>query len=275
MKKILVRYAFAIALVLYAGMAVAVDAARSDRKLPAVDAEQYAEFMKNEVYDLEDLVEGAELQRLYFNRITPPSGPLFQPMFPSVVPFFSENYEEAFWSRLFGESRNSVVLYPLSIIQDPETRETLIYNSVGDRLVAVPSDEPIQDWPENAHPSRITLLLDLLPSEDVEPYLYVEDRIDDSLRAEEARTSRSGGMTRKSLGPTEFGIADIQTLTNGNVRVTVTNGTDIAELFAYTVEHASTLSGSNIIWTLASPSFNGVDETWKCRCPPAFQSFDL
>ncbi|MDR0993197.1 MAG: hypothetical protein LBN38_01320, partial [Verrucomicrobiota bacterium] len=41
-------------------------------KLAAVDLAQYADIFENEVFDLQDLAEGAEIQRRFFNRITPP-----------------------------------------------------------------------------------------------------------------------------------------------------------------------------------------------------------
>jgi hypothetical protein len=51
--------------------ALASDSARIE-KPAAVDAEQYADFIENEVFDIQDLAEGAEIQRRRFNRMTPP-----------------------------------------------------------------------------------------------------------------------------------------------------------------------------------------------------------
>lgn len=38
----------------------------------AVDADRYADFMAHEALDVQDLADGAELQRRAFNRMTPP-----------------------------------------------------------------------------------------------------------------------------------------------------------------------------------------------------------
>ena len=152
-----------------------------------------------------DLAEGAEIQRRRFNRMTPPGFSWVQPMFPSVVPFDAENFDEKFLDELLGEDKNSVAIYPLSLIQDPQTRETLIYNADGKLITTIPADRVSREWPENADPARVTLQLDLLPSEDVEPYLYTESRIAEYEEARTAKTKKSGGMVLRSLGASEFG----------------------------------------------------------------------
>jgi len=242
-------------------------AGRGEKKPPAVDAEQYADSMANEVLDMEDLADGAETQRRFFDRITPPGVSLLQPMFPSVAPFDAANFDESFLNGLLGEDENSVVIYPLSLLLDSKTRETLIYNAEGKLIASVPDSWGPHIQPEGSDPSRVTLLLELLPLEDVEKYLYTEARIFQTLLSIARTPKDSGGMTQKSMGcgSNEFGIVNIQKLTNGNMQVTVTNGPDIAEMFAYTVEHTSSVSGSNTLWTPVSPSFNGLESDWVCQ----------
>lgn len=253
-------------------------AAHAADDLAGVPEETYAEFMAGEVLDVEDLAEGAEIQRLMFNRITPPGMSWLQPMFPTVVPFDAAYFEESFLDNLLGEARNSVAVYPLSLALDPKTRDTLVYNADGKLIAAIPTDKASRAWPEDADPSRVTLQLNLLPAEDVEPYLYVEGRIAETLAARvPAKSPRPGGLVRRSLGGSEFGICDIQHLTNGNVRLTVTNGPDVAELYAYTVAHTSSVVvgiwtneedeviwETNVVWTAVSPSFDGIDSAWEC-----------
>ena len=136
-------------------------------KPAAIDAEQYADFIENEVFDIQDLAEGAEIQRRRFNRMTPPGVSWVQPMFPSVAPFDAEFFDDLFLSGLLGEDKNSVAVFPLSLIQDPQTRETLVYNADGKLIAAIAADRVSREWPEDADPARVTLLLDLLPAEDV------------------------------------------------------------------------------------------------------------
>ena len=109
--------AFVIAALGY--VAIAADSSRTDKVPAAVDAEQFADFMTAEALDFQDLAEGAEIQRRFFNRITPPGFSWIQPMFPPVVPFDAENFDDKFLDELLGEDKNSVAIYPLSLIQDP------------------------------------------------------------------------------------------------------------------------------------------------------------
>ena len=255
--------------------ALASDSARIE-KPAAVDAEQYADFIENEVFDIQDLAEGAEIQRRMFNRITPQGISWVQPMFPPVVPFDAENFDEKFLDELLGEDKNSVAIYPLSLALDPKTRETLVFNADGKLIAIIPADRISREWPEDADPARVTLQLDLLPAEDVEPYLYTESRIADYAETLAAKTTKSGGMVLRSLGASEFGIAGVQRLTNGSMRITVTNGTDTAEVFSYTVWHTSTITTNewvdegvtnittNTLWTPVSPPFNGIESEWEC-----------
>ncbi len=192
------------------------------------------------------------------------------------MPFDAENFDEKFLDELLGEDKNSVAFYPLSLTLDPKTRETLVFNADGNLIAAIPPDRISRSWPEDADPARVTLQLDLLPSEDVEPYLYTESLIAEYEEAQTAKTKKSGGMALRSLGATEFGIAGVQRLTNGNTRITVTNGTDAAEVFAYTVWHTSSVSvvvwtnefdevltNSHTAWHPVSPSFDGIESAWE------------
>lgn len=248
--------------------------------LAGVSEESYADFMGNEVLDLQDLAEGAEIQRRMFNRITPSGFSWLQPMFPSVAPFEAKYFDEAFLDSLLGEETNSVAVYPLSLVLDPKTRETLIYNAEGELITSVPPDGVSRAWPEDADPSRVTLTLDLIPVEDAEQFLYAEDRIAGTLAtsaSKSAKTPKTGGVVAMNMmvGSTNFGILDFQRLTNGNFRLTVTNGTEVAEVYSYTVWHTSSVdvatwtneesnvvTSTNIIWTPTSPPFNGLESDW-------------
>ncbi|NCD34569.1 MAG: hypothetical protein EOL87_14285 [Spartobacteria bacterium] len=273
------RYRFAWGLCLGVALGISLPL-RAEEKPKGVDEEAYANLMNNEVLDLRDLAEGAEIQRFMFNRMTPSGFSWFQPMFPSVVPFDAKYFDEPFLDGLLGEDANSVAIYPLSLVLDPKTRETLIYNAEGKLIATVPSDGVNRTWPDDADPARVTLHIDLLPSEDVEPYLYVEDRIAESLASvvsKSAKTPKTGGvvMMNMMVGSTNFGILSFQRLTNGNMQLTVTNGTDLAEVFSYTVWHTSAVTtnewvdeygvtniGTNTLWTPVSPPFNGLESEW-------------
>ncbi len=246
----------------------------------AVDAAEYADFMVHEVLDARDLAEGAEIQRRFFNRITPPGTALVQPMFPAVAPFDAANFDEAFLADLLGEDKNTVAIYPLSLALDPATRETLVRNAEGKLIATLPAETVSRVWAADADPARVVLRLDLLPAEDVEPYLYAEDRIEEAVAtraAKSAKPPRTGEIALKSLGAGQFGFAGIQN-TNGSMRITVSNGMDGAEIYSYTVLHTSSLVvatwtndenevvvDTNVVWTPISPPYDGIESGWECR----------
>lgn len=259
-------------------VALAADSAKTEKIPAAVDSSQYAAFMENEAFDLEDLAEGAEIQRRFFNRITPPGTTLQQPMFPLVVPFDAKNFGKKFLSELIGKDKNSVAIYPLSLALDPKTRETIVYNAEGKLIATLAANKFSHNWPVDADPIRVTLKLDLLPSEDVEPYMYTERRIAESVVAPASKAAKAGGIALKSLGVGDFGICKIHKMTNGTMRLTVTNGSDAAELFSYTVWHTSAVvvatwtneesnvvTDTNTLWHPVSPPFNGLESAWECR----------
>ena len=259
-------------------VAIAADLSDEIKPVP-VAAEQYADFLETEVLDVQDMAADAEVQRRLFNRITPPGVSLLQPMFPSVATFTATNFDESFLDGLLGEDKNSVAVYPLSLALDLITRETLVYNADGKLIATLPADKIVCSWPEDADPARVTLQLDLLPEEDIEPYLYTESRIAESIASfSKSKPSRSDGIALRSLGRAEFGIAGIRRLSNGTMRVTVSNGTDVAELYSYTVMHTSTvvvtiwtneeqvvITDTNVLWHPASPAFGGIESEWACR----------
>lgn len=258
--------------------AIAADSTRAEKIPAAVDPAQYATMFESEVLDIHDLAEGAEIQRRMFNRMTPPGITWFQPMFPAVVPFDAASFDEEFLDGLLGEDKNSVAIYPLSLALDPKTRETLIYNADGKLIAAIPADKTSRYWPGDSDPARVILQLDMLPSEDVEQYLYTESRISTYEETRTAKAKKTGGMALRSLGASEFGICNFQRQTNGTMRLTVTNGADVAELFSYTVWHTSAVvvatwtneesnvvTDTNTLWYPVSPPFNGLESAWECR----------
>jgi len=251
----------------------------AEPKPAAVDAERYADFMAHEARDVRDLAAGAELQRRTFDRITPAGVAWFQPMQPAVVPFAAANFDAAFLEDLLGEERNSVAVYPLVLALDPQTRATLVRNVEGKLLATVPASKDFRWGPADADPARVTLQVDLLPAEDVEPYLYAEDRIAQSLAVAAANTRkppRAGTVAARSLFAGDFGFAGVQHPTNGNFWLTVTNGTDAAEIYSCTVWHTSAVvvvtwtneasnvvTDTNVVWTPVSPAFAGIESAWE------------
>ena len=226
--------------------------------------------MENEVFDIQDLVEEAEIERRKFNRMTPPGFSWAQPLTPSVVPFDLDYFSPSFLSGLRGEYKNSVVVYPLALVLDPVTRETVVYNATGDPITIVSSGQRLRTWPEGADPSRVVLHVDLVAFEDVEPFLYVQRRIRESQAEEAARATEGESVSMRSS--TAFHISGMIPLATGHVQVTVTNAIDLVEIYATTVWHTSSVAvvtwtndldevvtSTNELWHAVSPSFSGIE----------------
>ena len=124
-----------IAVLIAALCCVALAADLSAKAEPAaVDAAHYADFMSDEVLDLQDLAQWAEIQRRMFNRITPPGGPLLQPMSPPVVPFNAANYTDDFLEellhdaiRIMAKSNTICFMTNINHLLKP-TNQTNLYN---------------------------------------------------------------------------------------------------------------------------------------------------
>lgn len=252
--------------------AVAVEPT-NDTKTSAVDAGHYATFMEGEAESILSLAKSTEIQRCYFNRITPPGFSWTQPMFPLVMPFDATNFTDKFLDELVGEDKNSVAIYPLTLILDPKTRETLIYNAESKLIAAIPNNCAIRTWSEGADPARVAMQLDLLPLEDVEHYLYAEGRMAEPIVL---KAAKSLGDVKKSLGAGEFGFSGMESLNNGNMRLTVSNGSDVAEIYSYTVLHTSStvvvtwtneqsnvVTDTNTLWYPALTPFDGIQSAWE------------
>ena len=242
-------------------------------KTAAVDAGHYATFMADEALDIQDLAIRAENQRRFFNRITPPGFTWKQPMFPPVMPFDAANFTDMFLDALVGEDTNSVTIFPLTLILDPKTRETLIYNAENKLVAAIPNETVSQIWPEEADPARVAMQIDLLPLEDAEHYLYAKRRIGESAIL---KSGKGTGDVKKSLGAGEFGFSDMESLSNATMRLTVSNGADVVEIYSYTVLHTSAtvvvtwtneqsnvVTDTNTLWCPVLPPFNGIPSAWE------------
>ncbi len=191
-------------------LAVASVSSAGKEKRPAVDRDKYNHFMANEVGDVYELERYFFEGQTFFLPILPPAEDfiLRQPGSPAVIPFDSKAFPTEFVEGLSPVFENSVPVYPVTILEDPNTRETVFLNADGKELYALPpapgydpyaylrslmpslysgrytSDE-VFGWRKLYDPSRVRIEAKLIPIESVEPYLYVCERI-----AEEAERAR-------------------------------------------------------------------------------------
>ena len=121
-------------------LAVASVSSTDEAKKPVVDPEQYKEFMAHQVADVYDLEQYFVEEQYFFLPMTPPAEDfiLRQPGSPYVLPFTWEKFPAEFVKGLSLEYENSVPVYPVTILEDPKTRETVFLNADGKELYALP-----------------------------------------------------------------------------------------------------------------------------------------
>lgn len=205
---------------------------------PAVDSVVYKEFMSAQVSDVYDLEQFFTAQQDEYLPITPPAADfvLHQSGSPNVLPFSWKDFPE-FSKNLVPEYENSVPVYSVTILEDPLTRETVFLNAKGEKILtlAPPFDydpfsylrsifpslyagrysfDQISYWQSLYDPARIQISAKLIPTEYVEPYLYVSERI-----AEEAALAAAvdgGGFTLLRSGEADSNIVfEVMATTNG------------------------------------------------------------
>lgn len=177
-------------------------ASSTDRNKPGVDTEVFQDFMSHRIADIYDLEQHFTEGQYFFLPIVPPSNDfiLRQPGHPFVLPFIWENFPEQFVKGLVPEYDNSVPVYPVTIIEDSTTRETVFLNAEDQEIFALPaatgydpyaflnaiipglfsgkySSDEVYHWQKLYDPARVQIRAKLILPDDVEPYLYVAAQI--------------------------------------------------------------------------------------------------
>jgi len=200
------------------GMVATVVFSQSEEK-PAIDSDVYKEFMETEVTDIYELEGYFSDQQKFFLPMIPPAADLIlnQPGFPTVLPFDWKNFPDEFNKQLTFEYENSVPIYPVTIIEDAATRETIFLNA-GQEVIFVLSPstgydpfvylrnifpglyskpytgDQIARWQSLYDPARIRISARLIPTEYVEPYLYVSALLFEQAMSSMPEEEGGGGM---------------------------------------------------------------------------------
>lgn len=116
-------------------------ASSDDEAKPAVDTEEFQEFMSHQVGDVYDLEQYFTDGQYSFLPIVPPPEDfiLRQPGYPLVLPFTWEKFPEQFVKALVPEYENSVPVFSVTILEDPTTRETVFLNAKDEEIYALPA----------------------------------------------------------------------------------------------------------------------------------------
>jgi len=211
--------------------------------IPAVGTDVYQPAMSAQVTDVYDLEQYFVDQQYTFLPILPPD-PDFTLVQSGgeVLPFNWKTFPTEF-EDLIAEYENSVPVYPVTIIEDPISRDVVFFNADGKEIYSIP---PTKDYNPFAYvesaypgvflssfdsktaeelrsfydPARIQIQARLIPQEYVEPYLYVQDRI--AAEAAALAASSGGGMTLMRSGYSDSNINfEVIARTNNGARMTI------------------------------------------------------
>ncbi|HBA83031.1 MAG TPA: hypothetical protein DCZ95_02950, partial [Verrucomicrobia bacterium] len=164
-------------------LAVLAAFSKQPEKPAPVDPVRYQELMEAEVSDISELQQ-LLLEEFDFYRVITPSFDDFilrQPSSPFLLPFASWSVLPAEFARLPYEYENSIKVYPITIRVDGVAREAVFQSTLtGKRLYALPLgyDPDARFLHASAAPcSSVQILAKLIPSDSVEAWLYVSDRL--------------------------------------------------------------------------------------------------
>lgn len=214
-------------------------ASGSEEENTGVDPDEYKEFMSHQVGDIYDLEQYFTDGQYFFLPLVPPAEDfiLRQPGIPLVLPFTSEKFPDEFLKGLVPEYENSVPVYPVTVLEDPTTRETVFLNAEDKEIFALPaapgydpygylkaimsglysgaySSYEVYNWQKLYDPARVQIRAKLILPEDVEPYLYVASVLAEQA-AFAAEEGGGGGMMMMGGGSDSNIVFSAIFLTNG------------------------------------------------------------
>jgi hypothetical protein len=243
-----------------------------------LDYDAYRDLMACKVADIYDLEEWFFLQQDFWMLLLPP-GPDFilrQSASPAVLPFDWKDFPTDFVENLTWEYENSVPVSPITILEDPATRETVFLNGNGKEIYSLP---PANDYDPHAFlkwmypdvysgsypretvayfeslydPARVWIETKLIPTESVELYLYTAARIREEAQKDDEGGGGDGMLLRFGEDYTNYlwvGIqGPAQGLTSIEIAVNIPDGfTNRVEIFTCTnlLDSWWTLAATNI-----------------------------
>lgn len=206
----------------------------------------FNEYKSHEVTTLAELAQDFEYQQAQWLPIAPPSTEFWgwtQTAGPSPMPFNPEGFPKDFVAGLVPAYRNGVTVYPLTVWEDPKTRDRVFFNAESKEIGSIPAPQGYDPrWSLHAiypnlvtrswtmdyinilaliyEPSHLLIRYDLILEDDLVTWVLVQS-IRASLRAQAG--TGGGSMMMKWQGGTVTNIqfVDIQKETNGCMTVTL------------------------------------------------------
>lgn len=241
-----------------------------------------------EVSSPNDLVDSCLEFREWFLAIAPPADETYvQDMRGAVFTFDGKTFDPGFLENLTGSQGGDVARYPVTLAEDPETRDRLVFNSLGELIwrAAAPSSyapsgpETGINYPLGAaDPARIRIVVTLMEKTDKE---WLDEAEAENALAESLAQSFRGDFEMDSLWfednpPTNLMIIAVAPVSNDVVMTigypdTFTNRLDIFNFDSGDAPEHEQLAGTNNFWSLLATnmSISGTSVTWTNTSLPA------
>jgi hypothetical protein len=224
-------------------MAQVFDAAKLEETF---DGALLNEYKSHEVSTLAELAQDFEYQQAQWLPIAPPSTEFWgwtQTASPAPMPFNPGGFPKEFVAGLVPAYRDGVTVYPVTVWEDPKTRDRVFFNAESKEIGSIPAPQgydprwsllaiypnlSTRSWTTDYinilalifEPSHLLIRYDLILEDDLVKWVLVQS-IRASLRAQAG--TGGGPMMMKWQGGTVTNIqfVDIQKDTNGCMTVTL------------------------------------------------------
>jgi hypothetical protein len=210
------------------------------------DGALFSEYKSHEVTTLAELAQDFEYQQAQWLPMAPPSTEFWgwtQTASPAPMPFNPEGFPKEFVAGLVPSCRDGVTVYPVTVWEDPKTRDRVFFSSDSKEIGSIPAPQGYDPrWSLHAiypnltsrswttdyinilaliyEPSHLLIRYDLILEDDLVTWVLVQS-VRASLRAQAG--NGGGPMMMKWQGGTVTNIqfVDIQKETNGCMTVTL------------------------------------------------------
>lgn len=208
----------------------------------AADSDLATAILAREVNSPEELSAAFEVARDQWLWIMLPDWePWTQPDYDQPIPFAVKGFPQEFLDGLVGDKYDDYVLYLLTIVEDPKTRERVFHNADGKEIGAISApasydaetlaralgwidDTGGSDYPYGMHdPARLQLVVTLIPNDQVDAYCKVLE-VEAEVKTEK---QQGGGMQMEQMWWGGSGLSNLQVVaaeyvaSNGSVKLTI------------------------------------------------------